>query len=191
MSCFLISARRQLRPLWISNVTQVPAVFGMVAGNFHDVYPGGPKGKRQRYDHLHLARQIMAKYRHVFGVGDDATFDEAKSIIRNSYTGGSDNLKKSFEESPKHRVGAYNEFCRQELDYERGDDFLQIGKFTAPVAAAYLTRSASVVSPTKLAMQFGARALVALVGPTLQWLDAGTQLGDIRPAAPILSRRSA
>src|SRR5215213_2329565 len=100
LSVFLLSARRQLRPLWISNVTQVPAVFGMVAANFQDVYPSGDGSSRQRYDHLHLAREIMARHRHVFGVGDDATFDEPRGIIRNAYTGGSDNLKKSYEESP-------------------------------------------------------------------------------------------
>lgn len=31
LTCFLLFLRNQLRPLWISNVTQVPAVAGMVA----------------------------------------------------------------------------------------------------------------------------------------------------------------
>jgi hypothetical protein len=186
LSVFLVSARRRLRPLWISNVTQVPAVFGMVAANFCDVFPDGRAHARQRYDHLHLAREIMARHRHVFGVGDEATFDESRSIIRNSYTGGSDNLKKSFEESPKHRVASYNEICRRELDYDRGDDFLQIGRFTAAAAGAYFTRSASIISPSALAMQFGTRALDALVAPTLQWFDSKSQMGDIRPATGIL-----
>lgn len=188
LSVFLVSARRQLRPLWISNVTQVPAVFGMVAANFCNVFPNGKPAARQRYDHLHLSREIMAKHRRVFGVGDDATFDESRGVIRNAYTGGSDNLKKSFEESQKHRSSTYNDICRRELDYERGDDFLQIGQFNAAAAGAYFTRSASVISPSALAMQFGTRALDALVAPALQWFDSRRQMGDIRPAARIVSR---
>jgi hypothetical protein len=39
LTCFLLFARRQLRPLWISNVTQVPSVFGMVAEQFENVMP--------------------------------------------------------------------------------------------------------------------------------------------------------
>ena len=189
LSVFLVSARRQLRPLWISNVTQVPAVFGMVAANFCDVFPNGNPAARQRYDHLHLAREIMAKHRHVFGVGDDAWFDESRSIIRNAYTGGSDNLRKSFEESQKHRIPSYNEMCAHELDYDRGDDFLQIGQFTAAAAGAYFTRSASIISPGALAVQFGTRALDAIVAPALQWFDASAQMGDIRAAARPASRR--
>jgi len=189
LSVFLVSARRQLRPLWISNVTQVPAVFGMVAANFKNVFPNGKIGARQRYDHLHLARQIMSKHRRVFGVGPDAEFDEARSIIRNSYTGGSDNLKKSFEEAPKHRVETFNKICRDSLDYDRGDDFLQIGQFTAGAAGTYFTRSASVLSPSALAMQFATRALDSAISPVLQWLAAGSQTGDIRPAIPLLRGR--
>ena len=57
---------------WISNVTQVPAVFGMVAESFDRVYPTANPLDRQRYDHLHLARQIMERHRRVFGVGEEA-----------------------------------------------------------------------------------------------------------------------
>ena len=190
LSVFLVSARRQLRPLWISNVTQVPAVFGMVAANFCDVFPNGKPGARQRYDQLHLAREIMARHRHVFGVGEDAVFDERRGVIENAYTGGSDNLKKSFDESQKHRNPVYNETCRRELDYDRGDDFLQIGQFTAAAAGAYFTRSASIISPSALALQFGTRALDAVVAPALQWFDSTAQMGDIRPAMHASSRRS-
>lgn len=190
LSVFLVSARRQLRPLWISNVTQVPAVFGMVAANFHKVYPNGKSGSRQTYDHLHLARQIMRRHRTVFGVAPEAVFNERRSIIENSYTGGSDNLKKTFEESPKHRVARYNEICQKWLDYERGDDFLQVGQFTAGAAGAYFSRSASVLSPGALALKFATTALDSLVAPALQWLAAGTRAGEIRPAIPLFRSRA-
>ena len=40
LTCFALFLRGGLRPLWVSSVTQVPAVVGMVAETFDDVYPG-------------------------------------------------------------------------------------------------------------------------------------------------------
>jgi hypothetical protein len=182
LTAFLLFARRRLRPLWISNVTQVPAVFGMVAESFDDVYPSALPGAFQRYDHLHLARQIMARYRPVFGVGPEATHDEALGIIRDAYTGGSDNLKKRFDDAPKHRRDAHNEACRLALDYDRGDDFIQVGQVTLRAARRYFTRSASEISPAALALRFALLALEALVAPVLQWFAADVAMGDLRPA---------
>ena len=47
----------------------------------------------------------------------DAGFDEARFVITNAYTGGSDALKKSLETAPRHRDEQYNAFCARELDY--------------------------------------------------------------------------
>jgi GNAT superfamily N-acetyltransferase len=182
LTAFLLFARRRLRPLWVSNVTQVPAVFGMVSERFHHVYPTSDPSARQSYDHLHLARQIMARHRRVFGVGDDAEYDEMRAIIRNAYTGGSDNLKKPFGDAPKHRIEVYNETCRMALDYERGDDFLQLGQVTLAAARRFFTRSSSGVSPAAFAMKFALLALESLVAPVIQWFAAETPMGDLRPA---------
>ena len=48
---------------------------------------------------------------------DTGLFDEERFVITDAYTGGSDNLKKSFAEAPKHRAPLYNEMCERELDY--------------------------------------------------------------------------
>ena len=182
LTAFLLFARRRLRPLWVSNVTQVPAVFGMVSESFQQVYPTAEPSNRQSYDHLHLARQIMARHRRVFGVGDDAEYDEARAIIRNSYTGGSDNLKKSFDDATKHRSDQYNETCRAALDYDRGDDFLQLGQVTLAAARRFFTRSSASVSPVAFTLKFSLLALESLVAPVIQWFAADTQMGDLRPA---------
>jgi hypothetical protein len=106
LTCFLLFARGQMRPLWISNVTQVPAVFGMVAENFSGVFPSPVRAGRRSFDQLALAREIMGRHRGVFGVGAEAGFDEGRFVITDSYTGGSDNLKKPFEAAPS--TGARN-----------------------------------------------------------------------------------
>jgi hypothetical protein len=181
LTAFLLFARRRLRPLWVSNVTQVPAVFGMVSESFDNVFPTAA-GARQSYDHLHLARQIMARHRHVFGVGADAEHDETRAIIRNAYTGGSDNLKKRFDVATKHRNDAHNEACRLALDYDRGDDFLQLGQVTLGAARRFFTRSSPNVSPVAFALTFTLLALESLVAPVIQWFAADTPMGDLRPA---------
>ena len=182
LTAFLLFARRRLRPLWVSNVTQVPAVFGMVSESFDNVYPTADPSARQSYDHLHLARQIMARHRHVFGVGADAEHDEVRGVIRNAYTGGSDNLKKSFDEATKHRSERYNDAARVALDYERGDDFLQLGQVTLGAARRFFTRSSRGVSPAAFALRFTLLALESLVAPVIQWFAADVQMGDLRPA---------
>jgi len=179
-TCFLLSARRQLRPIWISNVTQVPAVVGLVSEGFNDVFPA-PNGRgRRSFDHLQLARQIMAGHRHVFGVGADAQFDEHRFVIENAYTGGSDNLKKPFEDASKHRDDGVNEWCRHQLDYDRGDDVLQLGKFSFPVVRRNFAAMQRVVSPAHMLLHSGLLFAEALVAPVLQWLCTTRQLGELR-----------
>ncbi len=181
LSVMLTFFHRQLRPLWISSVTQVPAVFGMVSESFDDVFPSGSGEARRSYNHLTIARQIMADHRHVFGVADEAGFDAERFVIIDSYTGGSDNLKKTFDAAPKHRRDSYNEICGAELDYDRGDDFLQIGQFRLPTARRYLMRSVPRRSLGSIVYQ----ALFLLGGsiilPMLHWFSAGTQFRDLRP----------
>lgn len=52
LTCFLMFLRNQLRPIWISNVTQVPAVVGMVAEAFTNVFPGPHAGARRSLAHV-------------------------------------------------------------------------------------------------------------------------------------------
>lgn len=181
LTCILLFARNQLRPLWISNVTQVPAVVGMVAETFSGVYPGPHHGARRSMRHVLLARQIMARHRHVFGVGADAGFDEERFVITNAYTGGSDELKKTFEIAPKHRQSAFNDFCARELDYGRGDDVLQLGRMDLNAARTYLTKTVPPGSLAGLAVAGFAVALQRLALPLIYWFDANRQWSILRP----------
>jgi hypothetical protein len=124
----------------------------------------------------------MARHRHVFGVGEDATYDETGGIIRNAYTGGSDNLKKRFDDATKHRHDLHNEMSRALLDYDRGDDFLQLGRVTLGAARRYFTRSSGDVAPGAMVLRFALLALEGLVAPVWQWFAADVAMGDLRPA---------
>lgn len=181
LTSFMLFLRGGLRPLWVSSVTQVPAVVGMVADTFDDVFPA-QAGTAQHFTHRHLSHQIMASQRDAFGVGDDAEFDPDLQIIRNAYTGGSANLKKSFEVAAKHRDDRYNRFCQAMLDYGRGDDVLQIGRIDLATARRFLARSVPRRAVPQMAVQILIIAIQAVVAPLVQWLDAGHPLGRLRPA---------
>jgi hypothetical protein len=153
----------------------------MVGDTFSDVFPSPGPDARQSFAHLQLARGIMRHHRAVFGVGDDAGFDEARFVITNAYTGGSDALKKSFDAAQKHRDGRYNDFCAAQLDYQRGDDLLQLGRIDLAGARRYLL---SEVPPGSLPALFAAAAIVALQRlalPALHWLDDTRPFGVLRP----------
>lgn len=181
LTCVLMFLTGQGRPLWISNVTQVPAVAGMVAETFSDVFPSPRPDARRSFDHLSLARQIMAKHRAAFGVGEDAGFDEGRFVITDAYTGGSDALKKTFAQAAPHRKQKYNDFCQQQLDYERGDDLIQIGRIDMAAAGQYLRKVApptTAIGLTGLVLLLGARMTFL---PLIHWLSPNRAWGVLRP----------
>jgi hypothetical protein len=140
LGAFSAYHRVKERPLWISNVTEVPAVFGAVCDQIQAPYPDYRSRTPPTALHRALAAAIMEQHRHEFGVGPEAGFDADRFIITGSYTGGSDALKKTFESAPAYREAACNDFCRAQLDYGRGDDFLQIGQLDATVITNWITR---------------------------------------------------
>jgi hypothetical protein len=181
LTALVLFARDGLRPKWISNVTQVPAVVGMVSETFSDVFPSPHPQARRSFAHLQLARGIMSRHRAVFGVGPEAGFDEARFVISDAYTGGSDALKKSFETAPKHRDETYNAFCARELDYVRGDDILQIGRIDLAGARRYLL-SEVPHGPLPALLAAGiVLALQRLVLPAIHWMDDRRPFGSLRP----------
>ncbi|WP_423603747.1 hypothetical protein [Sphingomonas sp. MS122] len=180
MTTLLLFVRNQLRPFWISSVTQVPAVVGLVCEGFSNVFPS-PDGAARRFDHLAIARQIMQRHRAAFGVSADARFDETRFVIEDAYRGGSDHLKKTFDAAPKHRDAAFNDFCAGTLDYDRGDDVLQVGEMNLAAARRYLLQD---VPRHSLPALLGA-ALFLLVQravlPVVYWLSPARQWGRLRP----------
>src|SRR5262245_10943787 len=184
LTTLVLFARDGLRPKWISNVTQVPAVFGMVCDTFSDVFPSPHEGARQSFAHLQLARGIMRVHRAVFGIGGEAGFDEERFVITDAYTGGSDALKKSFDVAPKHREEQYNAWCARELDYARGDDVLQLGPIDLAGARRYLQRDVPAGSMPVLLAASAVLALQRLILPVLHWSDDTRTFGSLRPRTP-------
>jgi len=184
LTCIILFFRRGLRPIWISNVTQVPAIIGKVAEAFVGAYPNPFDPVRRSFEHISVAREIMRRQRHVFGVGEEAGFDEERFVITNAYTGGSDNLKKTFEQAPKHRDERANELCRTELDYGRGDDFLQIARLDLASARKYLLREVPRNSLPAVLYRVAFLLVGQIFLPLVHWLNDRQAMGDLRPRRP-------
>ena len=177
---FLLFIKNGLQPYWVSNVSQVPSVIGMVSEATSNCYPSPEARARRTFDHTVLAREIMLRHRGAFGVGPDAEFDADRFVIRNAYTGGSDHLKKRWEDAPRHRDERFNELCHRELDYQRGDDFLQLGQVDLFTLWRYLAH-ALPRDAVALALSRAAFVLAdGLIVPALQWLTPEHAMGDLR-----------
>lgn len=180
LTCILIFFRRGLRPIWISNVTQVPAIIGKVSEAFLTAYPNPFEETRRSFEHVNVAREIMRKHRVVFGVGEEAGFDEEHFVITDAYTGGSDNLKKTFDAAPKHRDERANELCRRLLNYERGDDFLQLARLDLPSARKYLMREVPRHSLPAVLYRVVFLLFAQVLLPLVHWLNPDESMGDLR-----------
>ena len=181
LTCVFLYLRNHLHPIWISSVSQVPAVVGMVSETFSEVYPGPMNSKNRTLMHLLIARQILGEHRKAFGVGDNAKFDEDRFVITNAYTGGSDELKKSYKEATKHRNEIYNDFCKEELNYRRGDDILQIGKIDLNGTRRYFSESVPRNAVVNLSLAALWITLNRLALPMLHWLNDKNQWKTLRP----------
>jgi len=179
-ACIIFLIKQQFRPIWISSVTQVPAVVGLVSELYSNTFPSPKPNARRSFRHLQLARRIMKSHRNAFGVGEEAGFDEKSYIISNAYTGGSDNLKKTFANAPKHRKDIYNDMCEQNLDYVRGDDFLQIGQLDIAALRHYFTRKDKDAPVFGAAIAIAFFSLQSIFMPILYWFDDRKKWGALR-----------
>ena len=178
---FLLFVKNGFCPYWISNVSQVPAALGMVIDAAANVYPSPQSESRRSFDHMVLAREIMSRHRDSFGVGNDATFDSERFVILNAYTGGSDHLKKRWEDAPRHRDARVNEWCAAQLDYQRGDDFLQLGQVNLFTLWRYISHSLPREAWALALSRFSFVMVNMLLLPLIQWLSPDHPMGDLRP----------
>ena len=128
-----------VKPVWISNVACVLSSLGNVGLHFEDVYPS-PFLKSPSPQHRYLARLINQRYRWELLIDEQARFDEFKFVFEGSVKGTAFE-KESGDKRFFHRQGWVNQFYQNLLDFERGDEVLQIGKISFLSYPKYLWRS--------------------------------------------------
>jgi hypothetical protein len=127
---FRFYLKRLFRPFWITSTTMEPVILGSVADSFSHVYPHyAPQSTPDPTPaQLEIVRTFVSEHGHEIGVWEEAVFDEERFVIQGSSLGSCRSLMLSYADTAKYRVEACNEFCRQVLDYSRGDEILQVGR---------------------------------------------------------------
>lgn len=127
------------RPVWISNVACVLSSLGNVGLHFEDVYPS-PFLPEPTPKHRHLARLIESRYRDEMLIPADCRFDAQRFVFEGSVKGTSFE-KDSHDRRFAHRQEWVNRYYRKLINFERGDEVLQIGKVSFLSYPKYLVRS--------------------------------------------------
>ena len=124
---------------WISNVACVLSSLGNVALHFDDVYPS-PYKTQPSLEQIQIAKTINEKYRHELYIRDEARFDEKNFIFEESVLG---NIfqKEQADRRYHHRSQKMTEFYTSLMDFNRGDEVLQIGKVSLMTFPRYLLKN--------------------------------------------------
>lgn len=122
--------KRFLKPFWITSTTMEPVIFGSVADNFSRVYPHylPDQADKPTPGQMQIAETFVREHGHEIGISEHAWLDTTHFIVRNSSLGACRELMHDYEHTSKYRVDACNEYCRQHLHYEKGDEFIQVGR---------------------------------------------------------------
>lgn len=123
--------------VWVSNVACVLSSLGNIALHFDDVYPSPFGGDRPAPAHLAVARAIDVRHRQDIAINSAARFDPDAFVFRGSVE-GTGFIKCEDDARFHHRDPTLNRFYTDRMDFGRGDEVLQVGKFSLLTFASYL-----------------------------------------------------
>lgn len=125
-----------LRRLWVSNVANVLSSLGSFARHFHDVYPSPFSTSGPPPEALRIAEAFDTRYRHVAYIQKEAVFDPDAFVFRAS------GRNTAFHKYPGatntyHRDSAINAFYQRLINFDDGDEMLQVGSVSIVATARY------------------------------------------------------
>ncbi|MFT3858830.1 MAG: hypothetical protein QM742_15490 [Aquabacterium sp.] len=122
-----------LRKLHITSLTHAPKIFGIVADGFENVYPGVNPSQKPTQTHLALKDRLIDEY-----IKKDFKLPEVtcgENFLIPSLRRTHDGIllfPDSAETAPRYRNEAVNRRVLSLVDFQRGDDILQIGELWVP-----------------------------------------------------------
>lgn len=128
-----------LSETWITNCACVISSLGNVAMYFEGLYPSPFGLEAPDYTHLNIAREIDRKYRAPIAINETAKFNINTFIFEGSVDGT------VFEKDPQdlrfhHRNKELTSYYQGILNFERGDEVLQVGKVSLLTFPKYIAR---------------------------------------------------
>jgi hypothetical protein len=124
---------------WISNCAGVLSSLGNVAMHFEQVYPSPFYAGRPGTTHLKIARAINDQFRQEMYILQDAVLDERKFVFRGSVKDTVFHKEKN-DLIYHHRKSGLNRFYANMMNFEQGDEVLQIGYFRMISLIKYILR---------------------------------------------------
>ncbi|MDH4211480.1 MAG: hypothetical protein OEV79_08530 [candidate division WOR-3 bacterium] len=118
---------RKFKPFWITSVSMEPSIIGSVSDNFGSVFPHYLQNTTATAAQCEIAQRLFCEHGDEFGMGQHAHLDLQNFVVRGSCRGPSDALRVKYDNSAKYITLKCNKFCELTLDYERGDEILQVG----------------------------------------------------------------
>lgn len=121
-----LSQHRPFERVWVSNVACVLSSLGNVAVHFDDVFPA-PWTAKPSETHRRIAATISGHHRGDIYIQADAHFDETAFVFRGSNEPGNMFCKTADDGRFHHRETQLNRYYADRMDFEAGDEVLQIG----------------------------------------------------------------
>lgn len=136
--------------IWFSNAACVLSSLGNVALNFDGVFPSPFGASQPTEQHLQIAKAIEQNYRPYMAVNEDAVFCPHTFVFRGSVADTSF-VKQSDDTRYHHRKPVLNAFYMDLLNFEAGDEVLQVGHFSALSLLRYFLRPGAKKASTAAA----------------------------------------
>lgn len=126
---------------WITNCACVLSSLGNVAMYFENLYPSPYGVKQPSQKHLDIAKSVDAYHRESIAINSAAVFDAERFVFKGSVD-GTVFEKDSNDQRFHHRDESLTVFYQNLLNFDQGDEALQIGKVSLLTFPKYLVRKA-------------------------------------------------
>lgn len=131
--------RNPFGKVWISNCATVLSSLGNVAMHFENVYPSPFVRSEPSSVHIKIARTIDARYRRKMYILEEAVLDLDKFVFRGSVR-NTVFQKARCDVRYYHRKGCLNRFYTGLMNFDHGDEVIQVGYFRLASVLKYLLR---------------------------------------------------
>ncbi len=143
---YLFRHKPVIGKLWVSNCAAVLSSLVNVSLHFQQVYPSPFTDVGLTENHRKIADAIDRHYRHKIYIHSDATFDGDAFVFRGSVK-GTMFQKGAGETRYYHRNSDLNEFYKDRMVFENGDEVLQIGYASTFAAVRHMLRNLPLPKP--------------------------------------------
>lgn len=143
---YLMRHKPVIGKLWVSNCAAVLSSLVNVSLYFEQVYPSPFASTRPTENHRKIAATIDRHYRHRIYIHRDATFDNDAFVFRGSVK-GTMFQKSSGETCYYHRNHELNDYYKNRMVFDNGDEVLQVGYATTFAAVRHFLRNIPLPNP--------------------------------------------